>query len=81
MRGARGSPLINTSNYSNGGLHVGTLMVPVEGPHGTQGTRRLGKATGQKTEAQIEPSANEQSHLSRPFLSLSQLIRITEQSF
>lgn len=53
-------------------------MAPAHGPHGAQGTRRLEKATGPQAKAQTKPSANKQSHL---FLSLSQLIRITKQSF
>lgn len=53
-------------------------MAPAQGPHGAQGTHRLGKATGPQARAQTKPIANKQSHF---FLSLSQLIKITKQSF
>lgn len=65
MRGVWVSSLINSSNYSKGGRHVRPLMALVQGPHSTQGSHRLKRR--QETEAQLELSANKQSHLSLPF--------------
>lgn len=56
-------------------------MAPAQGPHCAQGTQRLERPQGRETKAQTVASTNKHSHLSLPSLSLSQLIRIAEQSF